>query len=37
MENESFTLSEIVMAEKMKEKFEVTENDEIISLNIFAA
>lgn len=37
MENESYTLSEIVMAEKMKEKFEVTQNDEIIELNIYAS
>lgn len=37
MENESFTLAEIVMAEKMKEKFDVTENDQIIGLNIYAA
>ena len=37
MENESYTLSEIVMAEKMKEKFDVTENDQIIGLNIYAA
>ena len=37
MENESFTLAEIVMAEKMKEKFDVTENDQIIGLNIYSA
>jgi len=37
MENESFTLAEIVMAEKLKEKFEITENDELIGLNIYAA
>lgn len=37
MDNESFTLSEIVMSEKLKEKFSVTVNDEIIGLNIFAA
>ena len=37
MENESFTLAEIVMAEKVKEKFEVTENDELIGLNIYSA
>lgn len=37
MTNESYTLAEIVMAEKVKEKFEVTENDELIGLNIYAA
>ena len=37
MENESFTLAEIVMSEKLKEKFEITENDELIGLNIYAA
>lgn len=37
MQNESFALAEIVMAEKLKEKFEVTVNDEVIALNIFAA
>ena len=37
MENESYTLAEIVMAEKMKEKFDITENDELIGLNIYAA
>ena len=37
MTNESYTLAEIVMAEKVKEKFDVTENDEIIGLNIYAA
>lgn len=37
MQNESYTLAEIVMAEKVKEKFEVTENDELIGLNIYAA
>lgn len=37
MQNESFTLAEIVMSEKLKEKFEVTENDELIGLNIYAA
>ena len=37
MINESYTLAEIVMAEKVKEKFDVTENDEIIGLNIYAA
>ena len=37
MENESYTLAEIVMAEKVKEKFEVTENDELIGLNIYSA
>jgi hypothetical protein len=37
MQNESFALAEIVMAEKIKEKFEVTVNDEVIALNIYAA
>ena len=37
MTNESYTLAEIVMAEKVKEKFDVTENDELIGLNIYAA
>lgn len=33
----AYTLSEIVMAEKLKEKFEVTINDELIGLNIYSA
>lgn len=37
MANESYTLAEIVMTEKIKEKFDVTENDELIGLNIYAA
>lgn len=38
MENKSYELSEIVMAEKLKEKFgETTVNDELIGLNIYAA
>lgn len=37
MQNQSYTLAEIVMAEKLKEKFSVTVNDELIGLNIFAA
>lgn len=37
MINESYTLAEIVMQEKLKEKFDVNENDELIGLNIFSA
>jgi hypothetical protein len=37
MKNKCYELSEIVMAEKVKEKFETTVNDEIIGLNIYAA
>jgi len=37
MDNQSYELSEIVMAEKMKEKFDITVNDELIGLNIYAA
>jgi len=37
MANKSFELSEIVMAEKLKEKFVQTVNDELIGLNIYAA
>lgn len=37
MKNESYTLAEIVMAEKLKEKFQVTVGDELIGLNVFAA
>lgn len=33
----AYTLSEIVMAEKLKEKFEVTINDELIGLNVYSA
>lgn len=36
MINKCFELAEIVMAEKVKEKFPITENDEIIGLNIYA-
>ena len=37
MKNESYTLAEIVMSEKLKEKFQVTVGDELIALNVFAA
>ena len=37
MNNKCYELSEIVMAEKIKEKFDKTVNDEIIGLNIYAA
>jgi len=37
MSNKSYELSEIVMAEKLKEKFSETVNDELIGLNIYAA
>jgi predicted SprT family Zn-dependent metalloprotease len=37
MQNKSYELSEIVMAEKLKEKFSETVNDELIGLNIYAA
>jgi hypothetical protein len=37
MKNESYTLAEIVMSEKLKEKFKVTVGDELIGLNVFAA
>ena len=33
----AYTLSEIVMAEKLKEKFAVTINDELIGLNVYSA
>lgn len=36
MINKCYELAEIVMAEKVKEKFPITENDEIIGLNIYA-
>jgi len=36
MANKSFELAEIVMLEKLKEKFSVNVNDELISLNIYA-
>ena len=37
MDNKCYELSEIVMAEKLKEKFSNTVNDELIGLNIYAA
>ena len=37
MESKMFQLAEIVMAEKLKEKFEVTVTDEIINLNIYSS
>ncbi len=37
MKNKCYELSEIVMAEKIKEKFDKTVNDEIIGPNIYAA
>lgn len=37
MNNKSYELSEIVMAEKLKEKFSETVNDELLGLNIYAA
>lgn len=37
MQHENFELAEIVMAEKLKEKFTQTVNDELIGLNIYAA
>ena len=37
MRNKCYELSEIVMAEKIKEKFDKTVNDEVIGLNIYAA
>lgn len=37
MTNESYTLAEIVMAEKSKEKFATTVNDELLAINIYAA
>ena len=37
MANRSYQLSEIVMAEKLKEKFDITKNDEIMSLKIYSA
>jgi hypothetical protein len=37
MKYKCYELSEIVMAEKIKEKFEKTVTDEIIGLNIYAS
>lgn len=37
VQNESYALSEIVMAEKLKEKFVVTAEDELIAVKIYAA
>lgn len=37
MTQEAFSLAEIVMAEKGKEKFAVTAHDELIAVNIYAA
>lgn len=37
MENGSYELAEIVMAEKLKEKFPETVHDELLGLNIFSA
>ena len=37
MESKMYQLAEIVMSEKIKEKFEVTTNDELISLNIYSS
>ena len=37
MKHKAFTLSEIVMAEKLKEKFDVTIKDELIGLNVYSA
>ena len=37
MKHKAFVLSEIVMAEKLKEKFVVTIKDELIGLNVYSA
>lgn len=37
MANRSFTLAEVVMDEKEKEKFPVTRNDDLLALKIYAA
>jgi len=37
MASKCFELAEIVMSEKLKEKFAVTVNDELIGLNIYSA
>lgn len=37
MKHKAFTLAEIVMAEKLKEKFDVNISDELIGLNVFSA
>jgi hypothetical protein len=37
MSSRSFELSEIVMAEKLKEKFTETINDELVGLNIYSS
>ena len=37
MKHKAYTLAEIVMAEKLKEKFEIIINDEIIGLNVYSA
>lgn len=37
MNNKSWALSEIVLAEKLKEKYDETKEDELVALNIFAS
>jgi hypothetical protein len=37
MRHKAFTLAEIVMAEKLKEKFDIKIDDELIGLNVFSA
>jgi len=37
MTNKCYELAEIVMSEKLKEKFNITFNDELIGLNIYSA
>jgi len=37
MKHKAYTLAEIVMAEKLKEKFDVNISDELIGLNVFSA
>lgn len=37
MKHKAFTLAEIVMAEKLKEKFDINISDELIGLNVFSA
>jgi len=34
---DAFALAEIVMGEKLKEKFELTQDDEVIALNVYSA
>ena len=37
MKHKAYTLAEIVMAEKLKEKFDINIGDELIGLNVFSA